>query len=440
MHSEKAMEAYWKEWKNLESKQVWRWETVRERSEVIAEAKKLPVGQQEVHFGFLFGIMVEKGSEYPVGDERRYYKYRVVFQGNNVKDQNWDVAMFNELASQPATMEASRIADIYSCFKGNSLQGRDVEQAYLQADMEGPPVWIVLPRELWTTEMKGMRDPVVRLEKALYGHKHSGVYWQKFCKAQVENAGFVLVSENWPCVYFNYKTNMLLIVYVDDMKLAGPTEHMAETWAALGRNIKLAVPKGDKQDKENFEMTFLGCTIRRKTQKVNGKDVVCLEYDVEDSLRKCLSKYDEAVLQLTGRLPRYQNANTPFLEESTKECVYRAPLDTSASHFVECPSCRHTFSKDYSDSHCTFKMGHSRKVTDFQKEHRAREASSASAATSTATKGVSGSGVGADDGKVCTNSFGSRPHNKDNAEDSDGETRVPSESEFLNPQNDPDPD
>ena len=74
MHSEKAMEAYWKEWKNLESKQVWRWETVRERSEVIEEAKRLPVGQQEVHFGFLFGIMVEKGSEYPVGDERRYYK------------------------------------------------------------------------------------------------------------------------------------------------------------------------------------------------------------------------------------------------------------------------------------------------------------------------------------------------------------------------------
>ena len=175
LNNDDAMKAYWKEWQNLESKQVWRWETLVERSDVVAEAKKQPPGQQEVHFGFLFGIMVEKGSEFPPGDKRRYFKYRVVFQGNNVKDQNWDVALFNEMSSQPATMEASRIADIYGCFDGNTVQGRDVDQAYLQADMEGPPVYISLPREIWSEKMKTMRDPVVRLEKALYGHKHSGV-------------------------------------------------------------------------------------------------------------------------------------------------------------------------------------------------------------------------------------------------------------------------
>ena len=38
---------------------------------------------------------------------------------------------------------------------------------------------------------------------------------------------------------------MLLIVYVDDMKLAGPAQHMKATWEALGKNIKLEVPKGD---------------------------------------------------------------------------------------------------------------------------------------------------------------------------------------------------
>ena len=81
----------------------------------------------------------------------------------------------------------------YGCFEGNTVQGRDVEQAYLQADMEGPPVYITLPRELWTDKMKTMRDPVVRLEKALYGHKHSGVYWQRYCRQQVEAAGFTPV-------------------------------------------------------------------------------------------------------------------------------------------------------------------------------------------------------------------------------------------------------
>ena len=58
----------------------------------------------------LFGIMVEKGSELAKGDARRKYKYRVVFQGNRVINQNWEAALFQDLGSSPATMEASKIA------------------------------------------------------------------------------------------------------------------------------------------------------------------------------------------------------------------------------------------------------------------------------------------------------------------------------------------
>ena len=64
-----------------------------------------------------------------------------------MKDQNWQVALFNEMQSTPATSEASRIADIYSCMSSpdgeiHSVETRDVEQAYLQAEMKGPPVVI----------------------------------------------------------------------------------------------------------------------------------------------------------------------------------------------------------------------------------------------------------------------------------------------------------
>ena len=76
----------------------------------------------------------------------------------------------------------------------------------------------MLPWELWTPEMHSMKCPVVRLEKALYGDKHSGVYWQEYCHKQCEAAGFFNVSTNWPGVYFNDTTKMLLVVYVDDMK------------------------------------------------------------------------------------------------------------------------------------------------------------------------------------------------------------------------------
>ena len=78
--------------------------------------------------------MVERGAEFPEGDPRRKWKYRVVFQGNMVKDQDFNVALFNEMASTPATLEASRVADIYSCWPGNDVECRDVEQAYLSAE------------------------------------------------------------------------------------------------------------------------------------------------------------------------------------------------------------------------------------------------------------------------------------------------------------------
>ena len=62
-----------------------------------------------IHIGKLLGLCVEKGSELPDGDERKKYKYRVVFQGNRVVDQNMDEAQFQDLGSAPATVEASRL-------------------------------------------------------------------------------------------------------------------------------------------------------------------------------------------------------------------------------------------------------------------------------------------------------------------------------------------
>ena len=83
LNNENAMKAYWKEWTNLERKGVWRWSTLVEWDTVSRQAR---LNKSEIHVGFLFGLMVEKGSEYDEGDVRRCYKYRVVSRGNDVKD------------------------------------------------------------------------------------------------------------------------------------------------------------------------------------------------------------------------------------------------------------------------------------------------------------------------------------------------------------------
>ena len=57
-----AMEAYWKEWNNLERKGVWRWEEVTEWKSAVKKHQSNPHPEHgtEIHFGYLFGIMVEK--------------------------------------------------------------------------------------------------------------------------------------------------------------------------------------------------------------------------------------------------------------------------------------------------------------------------------------------------------------------------------------------
>ncbi len=68
---------------------------------------------EKANVGLVFGIVVEKNHELPEADPARKYKGRAVFQGNNVRDEDGNWAIFQELGSSPATMEAARCADAY---------------------------------------------------------------------------------------------------------------------------------------------------------------------------------------------------------------------------------------------------------------------------------------------------------------------------------------
>ena len=172
--------------------------------------------------------------------------------------------------------------------------------AYLQAKMKGTPTYIMLPKEMWTDQMWSMRCQVFRLERALYGHKNSGVYWQQFCHAQCAAAGFEPIGQNWPSVYFSKKSRLLLIVYVDDMKLSGPKDAMPQAWADLGRNILLEEPRGNQEGVH----TFLGCTHSKKTRHYvkmgdqYGEEagtegtLESMEYDVTGAMAKAVAKYE----------------------------------------------------------------------------------------------------------------------------------------------------
>ena len=169
--SPEAQAAMDKEWKKLVDKGCWVEKKVREFESVASEAKK---NNQKVHFGNVFEIGSLKGAELKQGDPNRKYKGRSVFQGNKVLDENADHALFAEMSSSPASMEAGKILGVFGSQPGYVIQQADAKQAYTQALFQGVATWVRLPRNRWPKEWKGMKDPVVPLKLALYGHPDSG--------------------------------------------------------------------------------------------------------------------------------------------------------------------------------------------------------------------------------------------------------------------------
>ena len=89
--------------------------------------------------------------------------------------------------------------------------------------------WVRLPPECRPASWKGKyADPVVPMVRALYGHPDAGGYWEIHGDSHLKKVGFRPLNVNWPSVYFHDRLRLMLMVYVDDFKMSGPAENMAE--------------------------------------------------------------------------------------------------------------------------------------------------------------------------------------------------------------------
>ena len=325
----KAKEAMLKEWKGLRDQEVFDFTMVREYDDVVAEAKK---DKKEVHMARVHGICVEKNYQLSEDNPGRKFKGRGVLLGNQVKNQHWEAAFFQDLGNSPASFEASRWADFYGCLPGHAVKLADAIQAYIQAKLKGPLCWVELPTDAWPPEVQywKFRRPVVRLDKALYGHPDSGTMWEQHCDKKVQEIGFKPIGEEWPSMYFHDELKLLLVIYVDDLKLAGPSENLAKGWEML-RTVLRIEPETDLG-------LYLGCVLSQgETQLHNGKKVKTITYNMEGLLKLSVEKY----LDIIGKDTKLKKVSTPSLPEETKSSPYRAPSDGKRK--VECPWCAHSF-------------------------------------------------------------------------------------------------
>ncbi|MFM7980221.1 MAG: hypothetical protein ACKPKO_12980, partial [Candidatus Fonsibacter sp.] len=71
------------------------------------------------------------------------------------------------------------------------------------------------------------------MKKALYGHPDAGTYWENKCDAHIKSVGIVPIGPEWPSCYYNAKLSLMLSVYVDDFKLAGPKNNILVGWSCI---------------------------------------------------------------------------------------------------------------------------------------------------------------------------------------------------------------
>jgi hypothetical protein len=249
----------------LVEKGAWDPSGVREWQQVADTARKTG---EKAHVGRIFGIVVEKHPELPHGHPERRFKGRLVFQGN---------------------------------------EKADGEQAYIQAPLGGisggVKTWARLPRDMWPDSFKGLRDPVVPVHKSIYGHPQSGGHWEEYCEAALHKAGWFNVPE-WPSVYWYPKLRLLLMVYVDDFKMADLAGNLVAGWKTITDGIKL-VGIGPVS-------TYLGCEHATLEGAVDNKPVRGIHYNMQPFMESCVDAYRKIVGKSDLHLPR---VDTLFLAD-----------------------------------------------------------------------------------------------------------------------------
>ena len=176
-----------KEWEKLEKIPAWDLTKVRsKKKEVIDEARTKGA---KVHFASLMDICHHKNAELEAKHQK--YKGRVVLRGDIVKDDSGSYAVFTEQGSSASQMTAAKVMDIISRLHGCDGQAADAVSAYTQVKMEDAPqllkipksecpdIWIRLPRHKWPKSWSSMEDPIVPIERNLYGHPLAGLLWER---------------------------------------------------------------------------------------------------------------------------------------------------------------------------------------------------------------------------------------------------------------------
>ena len=107
--------------------------------------------------------------------------------------------------------------------------------------------------------------------------------FEQHCDAKVKKFGFDRASEAWNGCYWNPKLRCFLVVYVDDLKIAGPRANVDTAWKLIRTEVKMDPPE--------MVGRYHGCDHRISELQVDGASFRCMTYDMEELFASCVDKY-----------------------------------------------------------------------------------------------------------------------------------------------------
>ena len=271
------------------------------------------------------------------------YKGRVVLRGDIVKDDSGSHAVFIEQGSSAFQMTAAKIMDIISrlpgCRRTSSRRSNQLIPKwkwkmltnYWKFPNRSVQTFGFVHHDKWPKSWSSMEDPVVPVERNLYGHPLAGPLWERQFEKILLKHGWEKIP-NCECLFVHREKGLFLSVYVDDKKLGCKetkswsdvettqqrsrfvrNQHLScimYTWDALKRQCEIS-----KDIVDNYRAMFESRVSAGETEKLSYFENFCISswsYDMEGHAKKCVERYCELANKSTQQLYKI---STPCIDD-----------------------------------------------------------------------------------------------------------------------------
>ena len=171
-----------------------------------------------------------------------------------------------------------------------------------------------------------MEDPVVRLERNLYGHPLAGLLWERQFEKVLLKHGWEKIP-NWECLIVHREKGLFLSVYV----VTGKRQNLEPMWKVLYKEVDLGEPTSfldhvyfgctqrqceiSKDIVDNYRTMFESRISSERVEKLpfpQNLRISSWSYDMAGHAKKCVERYCELANKTTQQLYK---VSTPCIDD-----------------------------------------------------------------------------------------------------------------------------